>query len=188
MYISNCSLVYKNNKKGKKSKTTKCPFIPTIPSALKIVWLERVEGRDIHKTGLVTSSNFLLANFPAQSPSLLTESLKTRLISCILSPCCHFWNMNDLSCSHKGHLWKSLFCYIYEALKTRQMFLKMSTTQKHQPPPPTLFWAFLLHKEIGIWWIRSWFFQIVKTRMASLCQWSVFHGFQRAKLTSIVHL
>lgn len=134
MYISNCSLVCKKNKKGKKSKTTKCPFIPTIPSALKIVWLERVEGRDIHKIGLVTSSHFLLANIPAQSPSLLTESLKTRLI-CILSPCCHFWNMNDLSCSHKGHLWKSLlFCRIYEALKKRQRFLKMSTMQKHQPP------------------------------------------------------
>lgn len=42
--------------------------------------------------------------------------------------------MNDLSCSHKGHLWKSLFCRIYEALKTRQRFLRTSTMQKHQPP------------------------------------------------------
>lgn len=41
--------------------------------------------------------------------------------------------MNDLSCSHKGHLWKSLFRRIYEAFKTRQRFLRMSTTQKHQP-------------------------------------------------------
>lgn len=108
------------------------PFYTNNPISFKNC-LERVEGRDIHKIDLVTSSNFLLANIPTQSPSLLTESLKTRLI-CILSPCCHFWNMNDLSCSHKGHLWKSLFCHIYEALKTRQRFLKMSTMQKHQPP------------------------------------------------------
>lgn len=32
--------------------------------------------------------------------------------------------MNYPSCSHKGHLWKSLFCCIYEALKTRQRFVK----------------------------------------------------------------
>lgn len=108
------------------------PFYTNDPISFKNC-LERVEGRDIHKIGLVTSSNFLLANIPAQSPSLLTESLKTRLIY-ILSPCCHFWNMNDLSCSHKGHLWKSLVCHIYEALKTRQRFLRISTMQKHQPP------------------------------------------------------
>lgn len=73
------------------------------------------------------------SNILAQSSSLLTESLKTRLIY-ILSPCCHFWNMNYCSCSHKGHLWKSLLCRIYEALKARQMFLRKSTPQKQQPP------------------------------------------------------
>lgn len=41
--------------------------MPTIPSAFKIAWLERVEGRDIHKIGLLLQD---ITQFPSH-PMLL---------------------------------------------------------------------------------------------------------------------
>lgn len=65
---------------------------------------------------------FPSCQYSCSKPKPFTESLKTRLIIYTLSPCCRFWNMNDLSCSHKGHLEKPIVSQLWSLKNKAEVF------------------------------------------------------------------